>query len=112
LTILESFIEYNGTLVTLRRVFESVTEEGYSYKNYQDSSVKCIFNELTGLEYIWDVAGPLNIGDAQLFFKPSVDIANGDLIINENKEIWEVIKIINRSFMNQVLVKEVLARKL
>ena len=111
MSIIDTIIERQGVLVTLKALTESVDEQGYSTKSYISPQVKCIFNELTGLEDVWDVAGLLQPGDAQVYF-PSIIVPKiGDRIVDENYKEWEIIQMWTRKYLNTIHCHECIGRK-
>lgn len=111
MSIIDTIIEKQGILITLKAVTESVDEQGYSTKSYTSSQVRCIFNELTGLEDVWDVAGPLQPGDAQVYFPSNVVPKIGDRIVDENYKEWEIIQMWTRKYLNIIHCYECIGRK-
>lgn len=111
MSYIDNIIEQLGAVYTLKSVIESVDSKGYSVRSYTTSQVKCIFNELTGLEYLWDIAGPMKPGDAQIYFKTDTIVEIGDILQDEDYQEWEIIQIWNRKYMNRELCQEAIGRK-
>jgi len=111
MSFLDNTIEQLGMLVTVKIVSESVNEQGYSVKSYTSSQAKCIINELTGLEPLWDIAGVGQPGDIQAYFKTSFKPKIGDLILYNDPDEYEIVQVWARKFMNKLICYEVVARK-
>lgn len=111
MSVFDSSIDKLGSVYTLKQVTESVDEKGYSTKIVSKTSVKCIFNELTGLEMLWETPGLARPGDAQVYFKSNQAINIGDIIEDEDYQEWEIIQFWKRKWLNQVQCIEAIARK-
>lgn len=110
MSVLDQTIEKLGSLYSLKTVIESTDDQGYSTKSVVVSQVKCVVNELTGLEQVWDIAGVMHPGDIQVYFKSKEDINPGDILEDEDKKEWEIVQVWKRKWLNQIQCLEAIGR--
>lgn len=110
---IDNLIRTIGEEVIIRHFIETIDNKGYRTKTHEDSEVKAVLNELTGLEYMWDISGMTQPGDKQAFFESDVEVEIGDIVIDSEEYLWEVVQLWIRKdpFSGNIIYKEGVIRK-